>query len=462
MQQTIGQRVKNQQKHIADYVGKSDRNVLCNLLTGDPECLDAVEAHLPAYRERLYTPTVTLSLFMAQVLSSDGSCQNTVNTFVVNRVFNGLEPCSTGTSAYCKARQSLPLEMVSGIARQTGGVLVEHTPKTWHWRNRRVKLVDGTTVTMPDTPENQAVYPQQNGQKPGLGFPIARIVGLICLESGAVLDAAIGPFKGKGASEHALFRQLLDTLKPGDVVLADRYYCSYWLIAELLGRGVDVVFGQHGARKTDFRKGKRLGARDHIVEWTKPLACPKWMEKEEYKNFPETLRIRETKVAGKVLVTTILSSSDVSKSELSELYKQRWQVELDLRNIKTTLGMETLSCMTPQMNEKEMWVYLLSYNLIRLLMCQAALQTDICPRQISFKHTLQVWVAWSNHPWEAIENGQKALLFMLIAEQRVGNRYGRVEPRAVKKRPKPYPRLMKPRGQARDEIRKYGHPKKLK
>jgi hypothetical protein len=226
---------------------------------------------------------------------------------------------------------------------------------------------------MPDTPENQAVYPQQNGQKPGLGFPIARIVGLICLGSGAVLDAAMGPFKGKGASEHTLFRQLLDSLERGDIVLADRYYCSYWLIALLLAMGVDVIFGQNGARKTDFRKGKRLGARDHIVQWSKPRVCPDWMDKQEYENFPETLSIRETKVAGKVLVTTLLSPKDAPKSELSKLYQQRWHVELDLRNIKTTLGMETLRCMTPQMNEKEMWVYFLAYNLIRLMMCEAAL-----------------------------------------------------------------------------------------
>ena len=315
---------------------------------------------------------------------------------------------------------------------------------------------------MPDTPENQAIYPQQKGQKPGLGFPIARIVGLICLVSGAVLDAAMGSFKGKGASEHALFRQLLDSLEPGDVVLADRYYCSYWLIAQLLCLGVDVVFGQNGARKTDFRKGKRLGPRDHIVEWTKPRKCPDWMEKEQYEDFPETLSIRETKVAGKVLVTTFLSANNVPKSELSELYKQRWHVELDLRNIKTTLGMESLRCMTPQMNEKEMWVYFLAYNLIRLLMCDAALQAGILPRQISFKHTLQVWIAWSRHPWDAAGDKQTVLLSVLIAEQRVGNRSGRIEPRAVKKRPKPYPRLMKPRGQARVEISKSGHPKKLK
>ena len=314
--------LKNQQLRIADHVRATDCYGFFNLLTGS-ELLDVVEAQLPEHRERLYPPTVTLSLFMAQALSSDGSCQKAVNGYVVGRAFNGLEPCSTGTGAYCKARQNLPLEMISSVARQTGQLIVEHTPDAWHWRGRRLKLVDGTTVTMPDTPENQAVYPQQKGQKPGLGFPIARIVGLICLGSGAVLDAAMGPFKGKGASEHALFRQLLDTLEPGDVVLADRYYCSYWLIALLLAIRVDLVFGQHGARKTDFRKGKRLGARDHIIEWTKPRACPDWMAKEQYETFPETLSIRETQVAGKVLVTTLLSPDEAPKSELSELYKQR-------------------------------------------------------------------------------------------------------------------------------------------
>jgi len=453
--------LKNQQKRVTDHVRATDNYGFINLLTG-PELLDVVEAQFPEHRERLYTPAVTLSLFMTQVLSSDGSCQNTVNGYVVSRAFNGLEPCSTGTGAYCKARQNLPLEMVSNVARQTGRVIVEHTPDAWHWRGRRIKLVDGTTVTMPDTPENQAVYPQQNTQKPGLGFPIARMVGLICLGSGAVLDAAMGPYQGKETGEHALFRQLLNTLESGDVVLADRYYCSYWLIALLLAMRVDVIFGQNGARKTDFRKGKRLGARDHIVEWTKPRVCPDWLKKEDYENFPETMSIREAKVAGKVLVTTFLSPGDTPKAELSDLYKQRWHVELDLRNIKTTLGMESLRCMTPKMNEKEMWVYFLSYNLIRMLMCEAALQAEILPRQISFKHTLQVWIAWSRYPWEAAEDEQTVLLLVLIAEQRVGNRSGRIEPRSVKKRPKPYPRLMKPRAQARDEIRKFGHPRKLK
>ncbi len=421
-----------------------------------------MKAELPDYRERIYTPTVTLSLFMSQVLSSDGSCQNAVNAYVTGRVLNGLDACSTGTGAYCKARLNLPLELVKNVAREAGQVITDQVPDTWQWRGQRILLLDGTTITMPDTEANQIDYPQQSSQKPGLGFPIARMVALICLSSGVVLDAAMGPCKGKGASEHALFRKLLDTLKPGDMVLADRYYASYWLIAELMSRNVDVVFQQHAVRKVDFRKGKRLGARDHVVEWRKPPGRPKWMKQERYDDYPQAFKIRETKSGGKVLVTTFLSAGNVSKKELSDLFIQRWHVELDLRNIKTTLGMETLSCMTPEMNEKEMWSYFLGYNLIRLLMCEAADVADLVPRQISFKHTLQLWNSWSLVVWWAEEEKQINMLYVLIAQQRVGDRPGRIEPRAVKRRPKPYPRLMKPREEAREDVRKYGHPKKIR
>ena len=421
-----------------------------------------MEAESPDHRERIYTPTVTLSLFMNQVLSSDGSCQHTVNAYVTGRVHNGMDACSTGTGAYCKARQNIPLDLLKNVTREAGQKITDQVPDTWRWQGRRILLLDGTTITMPDTEENQNVYPQQRGQKAGLGFPIARMVAIICLSSGVVLDAAMGPFKGKGTSEHALFRQLLDTLKTGDIILADRYYASYWLIAELISRNIDIVFQQHAVRKVDFRKGKRLGARDHVVEWNKPPARPKWMTPEEYDNYPETLKIRETKSGGKVLVTTFLSTKKVSKKELSELYTQRWHVELDLRNIKTTLGMEMLRCMTPEMNVKEMWSYFLGYNLIRLLMCEAAEEANIVPRQISFKHTLQLWNSWSLVIWWSEEEKQMDALYILIAQQRVGNRPGRIEPRAVKRRPKPYPRLMKPREEAREDVRKYGHPKKIR
>lgn len=447
-----------QQKLITQQANKTDAYSFFNLLTS-PQLFASVEEQLPDHRERLYPPTTTLSLFLSQCMNTDASCQNTVNSHSIERVFNGLTPCSTQTGAYCKARQRLPIEMVSSLVKQTGLMVTQQLPAAWQWRSRPVKLVDGTTITMPDTNANQQLFPQQSSQKPGLGFPIARIVAVICLASGVVLDAAMGAAQGKGGGEHALFRQLIDNFMPGDIVLADRYYCSYFLIAQLLDKGIDVVFQQHAVRKTDFRKGKRIGARDHVVNWQKPKKRPDWMEQADYDRFPDELNLRETKVGKKVLVTTLLSEKQAPKKALAKLYKQRWHVELDLRNIKTTLGMETLSCKTPQMNMKEMWVYFLAYNLIRLIMAQAASQCGVLPRDISFKHSLQLWIVW-NRQTTHCENNK--ILFTLIAQRRVGQRPGRVEPRVVKRRPKPFSLLMKPRNEIKAGVMKYGHNKKLK
>ena len=195
---------------------------------------------------------------------------------------------------------------------------------------------------------------------------------VICLATGAALDAAIGPYSGKGSGELGLVRGLLDGFSPGDVMLADALYCNYFLIATLMAKGVDVLFEQNGARNTDFRRGKSLGTRDHIVSWPKPVARPEWMTPEQYAHFPDELTVREVKVAHQVLVTTLLDHRKVGKDDLCALYARRWNVELDLRNLKTTTGMDVLSCQTPQMNEKQLWVHLLAYNVIRLLMAQAA------------------------------------------------------------------------------------------
>lgn len=434
-----------------------------NLLTS-PELFGLVEDALPAHRERLFPPTETLSLFLAQALSEDSSCQKVVNEAAIKRLVGGLTGCSTHTGAYCKARQRLPLEMVSGLAKQTGKLVDKTTPTQWRWRGRPVRLIDGTTVTMPDTAANQSLFPQQGSQKPGLGFPLSRLVGIICLSSGILLDAAMGPSKGKGGNEQTLLRGLLDSFQANDLVLGDSYYCTYFLIAALLERGVDLVFEQHGMRKrnTDFRRGKRLGPRDHLIELHKPRLKPDWMTQQQYDAAPDSITVREVKAGGKILVTTLLNAKATPKQAIKTLYQARWHVELDLRNIKTTLGMETLSCKTPEMNEKEMWVYFLAYNLIRLVMATAAMVSHVHPRQLSFKHTLQLWVAWRPHGVNANDEETVAMLMTLIAQTRVGNRPGRIEPRAVKRRPKPYSLLMKNRNEAQQEIRLHGHPKKLK
>ena len=452
-----------QQRRVRNHARNSDAYAFFNLLTG-PELFDQVESLLPRHRERLFPPTETLSMFLAQALSADRSCQKAVDEAAVKRWVAGLAPCSTHTGAYCRARERLPVEMVRTLACYTGRWVTARAPESWRWRGRRVRLVDGTTVVMPDTPANQAVYPQPRSQQPGLGFPLCRMVGIVCLGSGAVLNAAMGRYRGKGGDEQSLLRSILDTLERGDVLLGDAYYATYFLLCTLRERGIDAVFEQHGARQrtTDFRCGERLGQRDHLIVLEKPTIKPDWMTQADYEQAPESVTVRELRAGGKTLVTTLLYPKHVDKAALKSLYQSRWHVELDLRNIKTTLGMERLSCQRPAMAIKEIWVYLLAYNLIRLMMAQAALLTDQLPRQLSFKHTVQIWIAWTEHRNGTEHDDRLYALFVLIAQQRVGQRPGRIEPRAIKRRPKPYPLLTKPRVLARAEVRKHGHPKKLK
>jgi hypothetical protein len=426
-----------------------------NILTGSA-LLDMTDAYLPEHRERLYPPTVTLSMFMKQGLEADRSCQRAVNAWAAQRAADGLSVQSIRTGAYCQARQRLPLQMVTALTRETGRLLSTQAQRCWRWRGRAVKLADGSGISMPDTAENRACYPQPSSQAEGVGFPLARLVGIVCLSTGAVLEAAIGPHAGQGQSELDVFRSLVGALSAGDVLLADALYCNYFLIATLHAAGVDVLFEQHGARITDFRRGQALGQRDHIVHWPKPKMRPAWMTPQQYRAFPEQLTVREVKVNGQVLVTTMLDARQVRKSELSELYARRWHVELDIRNLKTTLGMEVLRCLTPPMVEKELWVYLLAYNVIRLLMAQAARDAGMHPRELSFKHTVQMWTEWTSQTLQA-HPAHQAEFFRLIAQLTVGNRPGRIEPRARKRRPKSYPWLKVPRVEARRQIRTYGH-----
>jgi len=405
--------------------------------------------------ERLYPPTTTLSMFMRQTLGADATCQKAVNGWAAQRAADGLRACSVRTGGYCRARQRLPLEMVSALTRHTGRLLSQKAQTRWLWRGRAVTLVDGTGLSTPDTPENQAVCPQPSTQATGVGFPLARLVMLICVATGAALDAAIGPHLGKGSGELGLVRQVLGSLRPGDVMLADALYCNYFLIATLMAAGVDVLFEQNGSRSTDFRRGRSLGTRDHIVRWPKPASWPQWMTDEQYANAPDEIVLRECKVAHQVLVTTLLDPRRVSKDDFSELCAQRWNVELDLRNLKTTTGIDVLRCQTPQMNDKQLRVHLLAYNVIRLLMAQAASNADVDPRNLSFKHTVQLWTQWVACGLSATHDSGR--LFVLIAQCQVGHRPGRIEPRMRKRRPKPYPRLKTPRAHSRRQVQRHGH-----
>ena len=303
-----------------------------NLLTG-PELLERVEWLLPEHRERVFPPTETLAMFLAQALSPDGSCRQAVDDAAVKRLIAGLAPHSTSTSAYCQARARLPLPMISTLAREAGGVVAEGAAGWWHWRGRRVRLVDGATMTLADTEENQAEYPQPKSQKAGLGFPICRMVVLLCLATGALLNAATGPCEGKGSDEQTLLRSILDTLQRGEVLIADAFYATYFLLCELQRRGVDGVFEQYGARKrsTDFRLGQSLGVRDHLIVLAKPKK-PDWMSQSAYDQVPATLTVREFQAGGKIMVATFLCPKQAPKRLLKVLYRSRWNVELDLRN----------------------------------------------------------------------------------------------------------------------------------
>jgi hypothetical protein len=318
-----------------------------------------------------------------------------------------------------------------------------------------------TGPKMPDTKKNQEKYPQHGGQKEGAGNPIARLTAVISLANGAIMDIQMGAYKGKGTGELSLFKNQMDCFVKGDVQISDALYCTYFVMAKQLEKGVDFVFEQHGSRKTNFRKGKNLGKRDHIVILKKPQR-PSDMTQEEYDSYPSEITVRETQVRSKVLVSSFLNPREVSRRELGELFQMRWNVELDLRNIKTTLGMDMLSCRTPKMCEKELQVYILAYNLIRLLMAEGAVQAGVDPRHLSFKNTVQVWRRLLDRPDFAETPETLREVFAMIGEIQVGNRPGRIEPRVIKQRPKTFPTLKTTRRRARAAVRRRGHGRKLK
>lgn len=318
---------------------------------------------------------------------------------------------------------------------------------------------------MPDTPENQAAYPQAKTQKPGVGFPIARILVAFSLAVGTVLEAAIGPYQGKQTSELALLRLIIEQFQPGDIVLADRFFCSYWVIAALRARGVDVVVRLHQCRTADFRRGRRLGPQDHLVTWAKPKQVPDWMDRAEYDAMPDRIEIRElrVRVADKakrvrslVVVTTLLDAKTCRAKDLGGLYRQRWHAELDLRSLKTQMQMDVLRTKSPEMVRKEVAAHLLAYNLIRGIMAEAARVEKIKPRGLSFQgalHTVRSFEQGHLYDPRRIEADLPRLL-ELVGKKRLDDRPDRHEPRAVKRRPKPHPLLTMPRKTAKRLIKR--------
>ena len=415
--------------------------------------------------DAVYTPAMTLWAFLSQVLFKDEqrSCVAAVARVVVVLVALERGPCSGNTGAYCRARSKLSEKVIHRITVEVADGCERQVDQEWLWHGRHVHLVDGTTVSMPDTPQNQEAYPQPPMQQKGLGFPIARVVVLLSLATGMMTDMALGPYTGKETGETALRRQLLNGFAPGDILLGDRYFCSYFMIALWMARGVDFVTRIHQRRETDFRRGQRLGKDDHLVQWTRP-AKPDWMDQETYERMPVSIEVREVHVhVGRpgfrseslVVVTTLTDVVEYAKDDIAELYHSRWLAELDIRAIKITMGMDILRCKTPEMVRKEMWTCLLAYNLIRRTLLQSARESGHRPRLLSFTAAMQAIAA----SWLVMVLSDATLAAGLIEAalanlgvHLVGDRPHRVAPRALKRRHKPHDLLTKPRAEARAEL----------
>jgi hypothetical protein len=415
--------------------------------------LDALNEHDFKYRDRVFGPVTTIWGFLSQVLSDDHSCRDAVSRIIAHRAASGLKVCSPNTASYCNARARIPTAVLRRLARRTAQQLQAGLPEGWKWNGRSVFIADGSHVSMPDTQENQAGYPQPVVQQPGLGFPLARITVLLSLATGACQDLAIAPYAGKGTGETTLLRQMYDSLSPGDVVVADALFDNYFLACELRWRGIELVARVQAERVGSRTVESRPDA--DIIVWQRPNK-PRGMTGQQYRRYPETLTMRQVTVDARdtnnrverfKVVTTILDAS-IGGDQIGELYERRWSGEIDIRSIKSTMKMDVLRCKRPEMVEKEIWAYLLAYNLLRTVMAVAASENDVEPREISFKGAKQALTAFAPKLEAARPERRAGLvneMLKAVAYHRVGNRPGRWEPRARKRRPKPCKRLGHPR-----------------
>lgn len=414
------------------------------------------------YKDRIFSPLMTIWTLLVQVMDDDRSCRKAVSRVVVQYVANGCKPPSARTGAYCKARQRLPEEAVRNFFHWSGEQLEEKVKEGNLWCGRRVRIADGSSVSMPDTPANQSEYPQPRTQAPGCGFPIARILGLFSLGTGSILRIAIGALS---VGENTLLHQIWDFLSPGDVFLADRLFCTYANIALLFQRGIDSVLRIHQSRKTDFRSGKRLRKGDHLVTWTRPRSRPPGLPKELFKLLPKSLTLREVRFSVSrpgfrtrkvILVTTLLDPGKYPVDALAELYRMRWECELDLRHVKTTMEMGILRGKSADIVRKEIWAHLAAYNLIRTIMWEAGIRYGVSPLRISLRGTMQHLANFSpliTHASKSCRLEIYQVMLRIIASEVLPYRPDRIEPRMRKRRPIcGYPWLQKPRDKARAKI----------
>jgi hypothetical protein len=441
---------------VRDRFARNEGLPFADVLT-EASIRDALNEHDVDYRDRVFGPVTTIWGFLSQVLSDDHSCRETVSRIIAHRAASGQVACSPNTASYCNARGRLPTGVLRSLTRQTAEELQAAAAPGWKWNGRDVFIADGSHVSMPDTPKNQASYPQPAVQQPGLGFPLARLTVLLSLATGACRDLAMAPYEGKGTGETTLLREMYGALKPGDVVLVDALFDNYFLICELRDRGIDLV-----ARAQYQRVGSQvLHSRPdgEILLWRRPNK-PHGMTGEQYRRYPKSLLMRQVsvdacdkdnRVEQFKVITTILDAS-IDGVQIGDLYERRWQGEVDIRSIKSVMQMDVLRCKTPEMVQKEIWAHLLAYNLLRTVMAVAAGENGLEPRQVSFKGAKQAVTAFAPKIESARPEDRPALidaLLAVIAYHSVGDRPGRWEPRARKRRPKPGARLGQPRADAR-------------
>jgi hypothetical protein len=400
--------------------------------------------------------------FIGQVLDPDQSCNRALARIQSYRLQLGLKPVSTDTGGYCKARQRLPEPLLKRLFERTGQSLTQQACEKELWHGRRVKVVDGSACSMPDTRSNQKAFGYPPGQAPGCGFPTLAFVGVFCLATGAALACALGKWSLHDLSLFCLVRAAFEA---GDILLADRGFCCYVEMALMQKQGVDTVVRLHQRRITDFRRGRILGIEDHLVPWTQPLHPPRRVRKKDFRGLPETLTVREIRYRVDVegfrtqtitLATTLLDAQGYPAEDLAALYFQRWAVELDLRHIKITMQMDCLRCKSPAMVRKELWCHLLAYNLVRHLMCEAEQTQDGCAGRTSFKGTIQYLISFRvllSHTTSRQNKNLLNCLLELIATQEVPNRPHRVEPRVKKRRPKNYHLMNKPRAELKAALK---------
>lgn len=407
-------------------------------------------------RKRLFSPQMTFWLFLSQVIAKKSSCRETVRTFLVWLAAEKGKVASPGTAAYCKARARLGQKFLKTINRQVVANALAAETRENLWHGHSVKVIDGSGISMPDTSENQKVWPQPKGAKPGCSFPVIRLVAMFSLTTGALIAMTKGRLR---VSERTLFRRLWQWLAPNDVVLADRGFCGYADFYFLGKRGVDCVMRNNQRRTVGITPVKRINKNDLIIEWHKMRPCPKWLTKEEWAAVPDRMTIREVtftidiqgfRTKKIVIATSLLDPKRYKATDFADLYLRRWRAELYLRDIKTSLGMDILACKTPKMINKEIQMYLIAYNLIRLLMQDTTNTYDAPPDRISFMGVVAAVRAWSvvfirPHSDRRQTIDIYKLMLLYISKDRLPQRPHRSEPRAKKRRPKNYQLLNKPR-----------------